>query len=950
MKIALIQCPGWGRDCPPYTMVLFSAILRQQGHQVFNFDLNNTLYHSSRAEYKKMWDDKDLYTFWSDKNMINKFLNDNKRMIEFQVEKILSADSKLIGFTVHFTSLLVSLSIARMIKEEDSSRFIVFGGPECSMQQKGNLIIKDKAIDAVSIGEGDLLIQDLAKKLENNNCLDFCKGLILKQNGSVVNCGKPDVVNSIDSLPFPDYSYFKEDISASLYREPERLEIFDSRGCFAKCHFCSEWQFWQTFRSMSGERMYEEIVYQIKQFPRVDYFYFIGSLLNGNIKALDKLCDLIIDSKLNISWAGQAIVRPEMTSELLGKMRRAGCVWLGYGIESGSQRVVNMMNKHFSIKDAERVLRDTHHVGIEVQANFMFGMPSETEEDYKKTVNFLKRNRDNIDSVLASQSFCVIDKGTYLYEHAKEFGIDDRDHHLFWEVDNGENIYPERFRRYEEFCKIGLSLGLPETSGLLRKKPDKYVLLGDYYFYKRNYLKAIKYYEKSKKEEFINNGLLTKLTECYKKLEILGEKKEYLNLSDKINVFEDRENLQEIPYREKKNVKQNACIDYDGLNNIESLRLLERLNYLKAGNFERVNLTRLCFYLNFNSKQIQIVKRLYEYKFWDKLVNFILVEFQKLRRETRLLGYPYWLVIDSTNFCNLNCPFCPTGQGRNVRPKSIFPFDNFKKLIEELGSYLIHVDFCNWGEPLLNKNIFKMVKCAKQYGIDTKIDSNFNNLDGESIEKMIFSGLDKIIASVDGITPETYSKYRVGGDFDKVINNLKLLVKKKREFKKDNPYISWQFLVFRHNEHEIDEVKRIGKSLGVDEVGITKAFIGDKNWIPLNDKFSQYRSNEIQDKSEYTSQFFKPAKTSICNWPWEAMVINSRGSISPCCSVEEEKDDFGNIFKNSFKEIWNNEKYKEARKYIGSKEIWSRDSNNICINCKHLGMINLDILSCHSFF
>lgn len=513
MKIALIQCPGWGRDCPPYTMSLFAAILRNAGHQVFNFDLNNALYCSSSDSYKKWWDDKDLYSFWNNEALISKFLDDNKLMIETQLERILSTDAKIIGFTVHFSSLLVSLAVAKLIKKFDHKRIVVFGGPDCCRELRANFIIGNDAVDAVSIGEGDLALLDLIDIVAKKEGVDYCKGFIIRQNDSFVDCGDASIVQELDKLPFPDYSDFGDDIHYGLYREPQRLEIFDSRGCITQCHFCSEWQFWKRFRSMSGERMYKEISYQIKNFKSVDYFYFIGSLLNGDIRALGKFCDLVIKNGLKISWAGQAIIRKEMSYPFLKKMRRAGCVWLGYGIESGSEKVVRSMNKRFSISDAARVLRDTKKAGISTQANFMFGIPGETEKDFNESIEFLRKNYMNMESILASQSFCVICKGTYLYEHAQELDIKDRDHHLYWESAGG-NTYPERFRRYEQFCQLALSLGIPETSGVLRVKPDKWLLLGDYYLFKNNYEKALECYEKSKELEASNDLILQKMNIC----------------------------------------------------------------------------------------------------------------------------------------------------------------------------------------------------------------------------------------------------------------------------------------------------------------------------------------------------------------------------------------------------------------------------------------------------
>jgi len=350
----------------------------------------------------------------------------------------------------------------------------------------------------------------------------------------------------------------------------------------------------------------------------------------------------------------------------------------------------------------------------------------------------------------------------------------------------------------------------------------------------------------------------------------------------------------------------------------------------------------------FDEKQQKIIQALSQLSLKQKLENFIIIEKEKMERKEFVTGYPYWLTIDPTNFCNLRCPFCPTGQQRNSRTKAMLSLDNFKRIIDKLGPYLIHIDFCNWGEPFLNRHLSEMIKYSGQYFVDTKVDTNLTLLTEKDAENIIISGLDKIIVSIDGITPQTYSRYRAGGDFNKVIQNLKTLLKKKKELRRLNPYISWQFLVFRHNEHEVEEVKKIGKDLGVDHIGITNAFIGDKGWIPLNKDYSNYNREDIEE--DITSDHFKTVENNMCNWPWEAIVINPNGSISPCCSVEDEKDDFGNVFSRSFSEIWNNKKYRTARGYIKDKKMMQSSDGNICVNCRHLGLINLDILSCHSLF
>jgi len=209
--------------------------------------------------------------------------------------------------------------------------------------------------------------------------------------------------------------------------------------------------------------------------------------------------------------------------------------------------------------------------------------------------------------------------------------------------------------------------------------------------------------------------------------------------------------------------------------------------------------------------------------------------------------------------------------------------------------------------------------------------------------------LDKIVVSIDGITQETYSKYRQGGNFKAVMDNLKMLLRIRKQLRSSKPYITWQFLVFRHNEHEIDDVIKMGRKIGVDHVGITKAFIGDKDWMPLNPEYCNYKAEEIKS-DELTSNHFKPAQEAFCSWPWEGIAINTNGSASACCSVEDEKDDFGNIFDQPFEEYWNNKKYQAARTYMKKKDTKITADSNVCMRCQLLGLINIDILSCHSFF
>jgi hypothetical protein len=235
--------------------------------------------------------------------------------------------------------------------------------------------------------------------------------------------------------------------------------------------------------------MFEQIKYHQNNFKEVVDFHFYDPLINGNIKELQFFCEKIINAVRNndirpIRWRAEAIIRTEMTLGLLTKMKQAGCYQLAYGIESGSQNVLDSMRKRYRIQEAEEVIKNTHDAGIQVSANFMFGFPTETRQDFQATLNFLSRNRKYINEVYPSESFCSIDKESYLYSHAKEFNLPPDPHVSFWETMDGSNTYLERMQRFEEFCELALSLNLDVGSGYSKVKLNKEEDLKGYYMYK----------------------------------------------------------------------------------------------------------------------------------------------------------------------------------------------------------------------------------------------------------------------------------------------------------------------------------------------------------------------------------------------------------------------------------------------------------------------------------
>ena len=409
----------------------------------------------------------------------------------------------------------------------------------------------------------------------------------------------------------------------------------------------------------------------------------------------------------------------------------------------------------------------------------------------------------------------------------------------------------------------------------------------------------------------------------------------------------------------------------------------------------------------------EIIDKLQEQGHYRKLVNYVLAEYCMSKGFSWNLGRPYWLTIDPMNFCQLQCPFCPTGSGRGVRSKGRMDIGHYKKFMDKLGPCVIFMDLINWGEPLLYKDLPEMIRYAKKFGIKTKIDTNLNDLTEEMARGIVKSGLDIMQLSIDGVTQATYERYRVNGDLEKVLRNLRLLARVRKELGSRTPRLIWKFIVFKHNEHEIEAVKTLADEYGADQVNYARAFIPQdaehlRDWLPQDPVFQRYEpppqsagsaassvmieTLPVQEayhamrfkpghlykpsallnivlRSAGFSDFFRrlsgsyqaykesrggspsggpaadedPGERTICKWPWAGMTINPDRSVAPCCSIEDQADDFG-LLNSNLGRLWNGAMYRRSRKHVRSwlagKARTDPRSDHVCERCTMIGRAN----------
>jgi len=196
-----------------------------------------------------------------------------------------------------------------------------------------------------------------------------------------------------------------------------------------------------------------------------------------------------------------------------------------------------------------------------------------------------------------------------------------------------------------------------------------------------------------------------------------------------------------------------------------------------------------------------------------KRLNSLLIRISRSLKGEFVLGYPEKILVEPTNACNLACPLCPTGAGTLGRPVGQLRESDFMKIVDEVRGYTKYIEFAGYGEPIISKDIFKMIRYASEAGIYTHMHSNLPMLNSSTkIMALVNSRLDRLTVSIDGVTQQTYEKYRIGGDLDLLFNNISKLIEAKRKSDNQNLKIVGQMVVARQNEHEVELFKQKAES------------------------------------------------------------------------------------------------------------------------------------------
>lgn len=394
MKILLVNCPirlNAKPNCIPSGLATIAAVLRGHGFDVEIYDANAlrpSKDEITRTLKEKTWDIVGL----------------SGLITTYEFQKWLIASLK----NIHPDSPVIS------------------GGGLATCNS--NLLFKNTEVDVTVVGEGEQTVIELCQCIENGADMDKIPGVWFRKNGQIIknearkNIDNPDTIAlpAWDLLPIEIYlknpiwgnvannsSGFRKDVKVT-----RSMNVIASRGCPFSCRYCFHLFGHSNYRFRSAQNVVDEIEILLERYG-VDFVGFVDDNMMVSEKRLLEFCDLMQRRNFPLTWGCHGRVT-SAKQEVLQRMAKAGCVWIGYGIESGSQIILNAMNKKATVKQAKEAIINTRKVGIYPNTTFIFGYPGETLKTIQETIDF-KRDLQ----IRCGSFFATPYPGTYLYEQVR---------------------------------------------------------------------------------------------------------------------------------------------------------------------------------------------------------------------------------------------------------------------------------------------------------------------------------------------------------------------------------------------------------------------------------------------------------------------------------------------------------------------------------------------------
>jgi len=406
-KFTLCVLGSWAIYMPPYNLARLASLIRESGYPLRVFDFNVESHYAlkdANPDLADAWNGAN-YWWWQEGDYHTRIHPTYEPILKEYLELLLKDNPDIIGFSTYYTNILPTKWMVTEIKKRRPDITIIFGGPECHERN----FRTSEGVDYYFIGESEQTILDFL-----NNWEDGVKPTDYKI-GSLYSDTRID----IDSLPYPDYSDF--DLEKYWGKNSICAEI--SRGCIAKCSYCTEVYYWK-FRDRGASNVVDELAHQVLKYE-IGFVSFVDSLMNGNLKEFKRFCEELVDRNLGFTWWGYARCDGRMDLEFYQLMARAGCQGFNYGIETGSDKVLLAINKKNTVAEINQNIIDSHTVGMKVSACWVIGAPGEDIEAFAHSFNMLWNHRARIYAVSPGPG--LGDNHGSAYDDREKFNINPRD-------------------------------------------------------------------------------------------------------------------------------------------------------------------------------------------------------------------------------------------------------------------------------------------------------------------------------------------------------------------------------------------------------------------------------------------------------------------------------------------------------------------------------------------
>lgn len=382
-RVCMVMCPEWDPSFPPYNIARLTGVIKSAGYACKSFDLNIETHLKYHEEKWPLWFDPWAGPYdwkWIDDSYWNELHQYVQPVLDKAVDDIIEFNPNIVGFTLYYCNIEPVHYMMDQLRERAPYIKILVGGPNTHYSY---FKVNDR-YDFVVNGEGEKPLLEILESIENDTEMEFTEQ---KENTLIV---RQPVESRLDlsNLPFPDYTDFPMD----QYRFANGALCAISRGCTAKCTFCEETHYYK-YRQRTAVSTLDEVKFMYNNYgTRV--FQFTDSLVNGNLRELRAFAEGVIAEGLDIKWTGYARCDGRMDIEYYKALAASGCYALNYGTESGSQSVLDAMDKKVTIQEMEDNFRDGHITGVSAHTNWITGFPNEKPVDVEDTYTFLWRQRD----------------------------------------------------------------------------------------------------------------------------------------------------------------------------------------------------------------------------------------------------------------------------------------------------------------------------------------------------------------------------------------------------------------------------------------------------------------------------------------------------------------------------------------------------------------------------